>query len=76
MTKEVKNFQMDRLASLQLFYIETRHPYKGLMRVQGNKISPFIHFMIQILSHRSNSVYTTTSYKILNDVTVCTLFDL
>jgi hypothetical protein len=38
--------------------------------------SPFVHFMVQILSHRSNSVYTVMFFKILNDVTVYTLLDL
>jgi hypothetical protein len=30
--------------------------------------SPFVYFMIQILSHISNSVYIATSFKILNYV--------
>ena len=38
--------------------------------------SPFVHFMVQILSPGSNRVHAATSFKILNDVTVCTLLDL
>ena len=40
------------------------------------EISPFIHFMVQILSYRSNNVYTVTPFKILNDMAVCTWLDL
>jgi hypothetical protein len=36
------------------------------------KTSLFVHFMIQILSHGFNNLYTVTSFKILNDVAVCT----
>ena len=50
-----------RQAEYDLLYLET---------------SLFVHFMVQILSHRSNSVYTAMSFKILNDVVVFTLLDL
>ena len=35
-----------------------------------------IHFMVQILFPESNSIHIITLFKILNDVTVCTLLDL
>ena len=35
-----------------------------------------VHFMIEILSYKFNSVHTTTSFKILNDVEVYTPLDL
>ena len=38
--------------------------------------SPFIYFMVQILSYGSNSIHTVTSFKILNDVAVYILIDL
>ena len=38
--------------------------------------SLFVYFMLQILSHRSNSIYTVTLFKILNDVALYTLLDL
>jgi hypothetical protein len=43
---------------------------------RGIGSSPFVHFMVQILSHESNNVYTARSFKILNDVAVYTLLDL
>jgi hypothetical protein len=40
------------------------------------EISLFVYFMVQILFHRSNSVYTATLFKILTDVALYTLLDL
>jgi hypothetical protein len=36
------------------------------------EISPFVHFMVQILFHKSNGVQSVSSFKILNDV--CSLY--
>ena len=38
--------------------------------------SLFVYFMLQILSHISNSIYTVMLFKILNDVALYTLLDL
>jgi hypothetical protein len=35
-----------------------------------------LHFMVQILFHKSNDIYTVLSFKILNDMAICTLLDL
>ena len=35
------------------------------------EISQFVHFIIEILSHGSNNVHIATSFKILNDIAVC-----
>ena len=40
------------------------------------EISQFVHFMVQILFHKSNGVQSVSSFKILNDVVVCILLDL
>ena len=40
------------------------------------EISPFVHFMVQILFHKSNGLQSVSSFKILNDMVVCILFDL
>jgi hypothetical protein len=40
------------------------------------EISPFVHFMVQILFQKSNDIYTALSFKILNDMAICTLLDL
>jgi hypothetical protein len=40
------------------------------------EIPPFVYFMVQIFFHKSNDIQTGLSFKILNDVTVCTLLDL
>ena len=40
------------------------------------EISPFVHFMVQILFHKSNGVQSVSSFKILNDVVICILLDL
>ena len=38
--------------------------------------SLFVNFMVQILSHGSNSVHNVTSFKILNDVAICILLNV
>jgi hypothetical protein len=35
------------------------------------KISQFVYFMILILFHKSNCIHSISSFKILNDVTLC-----
>ena len=40
------------------------------------EISPFIHFIVYILFHKSNDIWTVLSFKILNDMTICILLDL
>jgi hypothetical protein len=35
-----------------------------------------LHFMVQILFHKSNDIYTALSFKILNDMAIGTLLDL
>ena len=40
------------------------------------EISHFIHFIVQILFHKSNDVQSVSSFKILNDVAVCILLNL
>ncbi len=35
------------------------------------KVTPFVHFIVHILFHKSHSVQTVLSFKILNDVAVC-----
>ena len=41
----------------------------------GIESSPFVHFIVKILFHRSNSVQPATSFEILNDVVVYALLD-
>ena len=36
----------------------------------------YLLWMVHILCHRFNDIYTVTSFKILNDVAVCTRLDL
>ena len=38
--------------------------------------SPFVYLMVEIISHGSKNVHTATSFKILNDIAVCTPLDL
>ena len=37
------------------------------------EISPFVHFMVQILFHKSNDIQTALSFKILNDSVIFNL---
>jgi hypothetical protein len=37
------------------------------------EMSPFVHFIVQILFHKSNGVQSVLSFKILNKVAVCIL---
>ena len=40
------------------------------------EIPSFVHFIVQILFHKSNDIQTALSFKILNDVAICILLDL
>ena len=40
------------------------------------EISPFVHFMVQILFHKSNGIQSVLSFKILNEVAVYILLDM
>ena len=40
------------------------------------EISSFVHFIVQILFHKSNGVQSVLSFKILNEVAVCILLDM
>ena len=40
------------------------------------EISPFVHFIVQILFHKFNDVQSVLSFKILNEVAVYILLDM
>ena len=40
------------------------------------EISSFVYFIVEIISHGSNSIHITMSFKILNDATICAPLDL
>ncbi len=68
---------MDRLLVLFLYTHELTFLFSLILsKVVHLETSPFVNFMIQILSHKFNGVHTGTSFKILNEVAVCTLLDL
>ena len=48
----------------------------GLFLLVEMQSSLFVYFIVQILFHKSNGIQSVSSFKILNDVTVCILLDL
>ena len=73
-------FSMNNAYKMVSKFITTRSKKKLLSLKDKDpfhlEISPFVHFMVKILFHKSNDIYTALSFKILNDVAVCTLLDL
>jgi hypothetical protein len=69
---------MDRLLVLFLYTHELTFFIFShfISKVVHLETSSFVNFMIQILSHKFNGVHIGTSFKILNEVAVCTLLDL